>query len=88
MYQAPEQFVAVNKANLETSVKFAGIALHGAERILDLQVKATKNAIADSVETAKAIAAVKDVQQLGALKDNLRNRQSKRRPLMRKAFTT
>ena len=70
MYQAPEQFMAVNKANLEAFMKFAGIALHGAERILDLQVKATKNAISDGVETAKAIAAVKDVQQLGALKDS------------------
>jgi phasin family protein len=70
MYQAPEQFMAANRANLEAFMKFAGIALHGAERILDLQVKATKNAISDGVETAKAIAAVKDVQQLGALKDS------------------
>ena len=71
MYQVPEQLMALNKANLETAVKFAGVALHGAERILDLQVKATKSAIADSVETAKAIAGVKDVQQLAALKDTL-----------------
>lgn len=70
MYQAPEQLMAINKANLEAFMKFAGVALHGAERILDLQVKATKNAIADSVETAKAVAAVKDVQQLSVLKDN------------------
>jgi len=71
MYQTPEQLVAINKANLETAVKFAGVALHGAERILDLQVKATRTAIADGVETAKAIAAVKDVQQFAALKDNI-----------------
>jgi len=71
MYQAPEQLIALNKANLEAAMKFAGVALQGAERILDLQVKATKSAIADSVETAKAIAAVKDVQQLAALKDTL-----------------
>ena len=71
MYQAPEQLVAINKANLETAMKFAGVALLGAERILDLQVKATKTAIADGVETAKAIAGVKDVQQLAALKETL-----------------
>ena len=71
MYQAPEQLVALNKANLETAMKFAGVALQGAERILDLQVRATKSAIANSVETAKAIAGVKDAQQLAALKDTL-----------------
>jgi phasin family protein len=71
MYQAPEQLVALNKAGLETAVKFAGVALQGAERILDIQVKATKNAIADSVESAKAIANAKDLQQLAAIKDSM-----------------
>src|SRR5262245_11558505 len=71
MYQAPEQLMAINKANLEAAMKFAGVALHSAERLLELQVKATKGAIADSVETAKAIAAVKDVQQFATLKDTL-----------------
>jgi len=71
MYQTPEQLVALNKANLEVAVKFAGVALQGAERILDLQLKATRNAFADSVENAKTIAAIKDLQQLAALKDTM-----------------
>jgi phasin family protein len=71
MYQTPEQLVAINKANLEVAMKFAGVALQGAERILDLQLKAAKSAFADSVENAKAIAAVKDLQQLAALKDSM-----------------
>ena len=71
MYQTPEQLVALNKANLEIAMKFAGVAIQGAERILDLQLKAAKTAFADSVENAKAIAAVKDLQQLTALKDTL-----------------
>jgi len=71
MYQTPEQLVAHNKANLEIAMKFVGVALQGAEQILDLQLKAAKNAFADSIENAKAIAAVKDVQQLTALKDTL-----------------
>ena len=71
MYQTHEQLVAINKANLEIAMKFAGVALHGAERILDLQLKAAKTAFADSVENTKTIAAVKDVQQLAALKDSL-----------------
>ena len=71
MYQTPEQFAAINKANLEVAMKFAGVALQGAERILDLQLKAAKSAFADSVESAKAIASVKDLQQLAALKGSL-----------------
>jgi phasin family protein len=71
MYQTPEQLVAFNKANLEVAMKFAGVALQGAERILDLQLKAAKTAIADSLENAKSIAAVRDMQQLSALKDTL-----------------
>ena len=71
MYHTPEQLVAINKANLEVAMKFAGVALQGAERILDLQLKAAKTAFADSVENAKSIAAVKDLQQLAALKDSM-----------------
>jgi phasin family protein len=71
MYQAPEQLIALNKANIETAMRFAGVALEGAERILDLQLKAAKIAFADSVEGAKALAEVKDVQQFAALKDSL-----------------
>jgi phasin family protein len=71
MYQTPEQFLALNKANLEVAVKFAGVALQGAERILELQLKAAKTAFADTVENAKAFAAIKDIKELAALKDTL-----------------
>jgi phasin family protein len=71
MYQTPEQLVAINKANLEVAMKFAGVALQGAERILDLQLKAAKSVLADSVESTKAIAAVKDLQDFAALKDTV-----------------
>ena len=71
MYQTPEQLVAINKANLEIAMKFAGVALHGAERILDLQLKAAKSVLADSVENVKTIAGVKDLQEFAALKDSV-----------------
>ena len=71
MYQAPEQLMAWNKAYLETAVRFAGIALDGAERMLDLQLKAAKNAFADGVEQAKALAAAKDPQEFAQLKNTL-----------------
>ncbi|OGA39149.1 MAG: hypothetical protein A3G24_15710 [Betaproteobacteria bacterium RIFCSPLOWO2_12_FULL_62_13] len=71
MYQTPEQLIALNKANLEIAARFAGVALEGAERMLDLQLKAAKTAFADTVEGAKALAAVKDLQELAALRDNV-----------------
>ena len=71
MYQSPEQFLALNKANLEVAMKFAGVAIHGAERIMELQLKAAKTAFADSVENAKTLASIKDLQELATLKDSL-----------------
>ncbi|HSN39535.1 MAG TPA: phasin family protein [Burkholderiales bacterium] len=71
MYQAPEQLIALNKANLEVAMRFAGVALQGAERMIDLQLKAAKSAFSDGIEGAKALASVKDLQQFAALKDNL-----------------
>ena len=71
MYQTPEQLIAMNKANLDVAMRFAGVAIQGAERLMDLQLKAAKTAFSDSFEGAKALAAVKDFQQFAALKDNL-----------------
>jgi len=71
MYQTPEQLIALNKANLEVAMRFAGVALEGAERMIDLQLKAAKSAFSDGIESAKALASVQDMQQFAALKDNL-----------------
>ncbi|MGQ0752783.1 MAG: phasin family protein [Betaproteobacteria bacterium] len=71
MYQAPEQLMALNKANIEAAARFAGVALQGAERIVDLQFKAAKEAFAESIENARALASVKDPQQYATLKDTI-----------------
>lgn len=71
MYQPQEQLVAINKANLQVAMKFAAVALESAERMLDVQIRVAKNAFADSAEAAKALAGIKDLQQLATLKDNL-----------------
>lgn len=71
MYQAPEQLMAWNKAYLETAVRFAGIALGGAERMLEVQLNAAKSAFADGVQQAKALADVKDPQEFAQLKNTL-----------------
>ena len=71
MYQAPEQLMALNKANLEAAVRFAGIALEGAERMFELQLKAAKSVFADGVQQAKTLAEVKDPQEFAQLKNTL-----------------
>jgi phasin family protein len=71
MYQAPEQLLALNKANLEAAVRFAGIALEGAERMLELQLKTAKSAFADGVQQAKALTEIKDVQEFAQLKNTM-----------------
>lgn len=71
MYQAPEQLIALNKANLDAAMRFAGVAFEGAERLLDLQMKAAKLALEEGLDAAKALASVKDVQEFVSLKDSL-----------------
>jgi phasin family protein len=71
MYQTSEQLIALNKAQLEAAARFAGVALQGAERMLEVQMNAAKSAFADGIENAKALASVKGVQDLAALKDNV-----------------
>lgn len=71
MYQTPEQFAAWNKANLDAAVRFTGIALDGAERMLEVQLKAAKSAFADGVQQAKTLAEVKDPQDFAQLKNTV-----------------
>lgn len=71
MYQTPEQLIAMNKANLETALRFTGVALEGAERILELQLKTAKSVLAESFQSARALANVRDFDQLAALKDTV-----------------
>lgn len=71
MYQASEQLMALNKAQLEAAARFAGVALQGAEKMMELQFQAARKAFADGVENARALASVKDMQELAALKETL-----------------
>ena len=71
MYQTPEHLIAFNKANVETALRFAGLAIEGAERLIDLQLKTAKSALADGLQSARALAAVRDFDQLAALKATL-----------------
>ena len=71
MYQTPEHLIALNKASFEAALRFAGVALEGAERLIDLQLRTVKSALNDGMESAKMLASVRDFDQLAALKDTL-----------------
>lgn len=66
-----EQFVALNKANLEAATRFANVALGGAERLMEVQLKAAREVWSDSVEGAKTLAEIKDLQHFAEVKDNV-----------------
>ena len=71
MYQAPEQFAAMNKANLEAATRFAHVAFGGAERLIEIQMRATKAALVGGADTAKTLASIKDMQGFADVKDTV-----------------
>lgn len=68
MYNATEQFAELNKANVAQATKIAALALENAEKLMKLNLNATKIALAQGVEGASAAATIKDVQDLFALR--------------------
>jgi phasin family protein len=67
MYTTPEQFAGANKANVETMLTIANTAFASAERLAALNLNAARTLLEDSVNNAKALLAVKDVQELASL---------------------
>ena len=59
-----EQFVAAQKANLETVFALGNKAVEGAEKLVALNVQATKANIADAVEASQAALSVTDLPSL------------------------
>ena len=67
----PEQFAAAAKTNVETLLTLANTAFASAERLAALNLNTSRSFLEDSVANAKALLAVKDVQELVALQTNL-----------------
>jgi phasin family protein len=66
-----EQILASQKANVETLLSLTAKAFEGVEKIVELNLAASKAALAESSENAKAILSVKDAQELIALQSGL-----------------
>ncbi len=66
-----EQVMASQKASVETLLGLTSKAFEGVEKIVELNLSASKAALAESGEHAKAMLSVKDAQELMALQSSL-----------------
>ena len=66
-----DQVMASHKAGVETLMGLTSKAFEGMEKIVELNLTASKAALAETGEHAKAVLSVKDAQQLMALQSGL-----------------
>lgn len=66
-----EQVMASQKANVETLLGLTSKAFEGVEKIVELNLSASKAALAETGDAAKAMLSVKDAQELLALQSGL-----------------
>ncbi|GAB4213342.1 MAG: phasin family protein [Rhodoferax sp.] len=66
-----EQVLASQKANVETLLGLTAKAFEGVEKIVELNMSASKAALAETGDNARALLNVKDAQELLALQSSL-----------------
>jgi phasin family protein len=66
-----EQFSDLNKSTVDTAVKFARVSVDSAEQLFALNMAATESSLDDAAKNMLAMATVKDVQELNALRAKL-----------------
>ncbi len=66
-----EQIVAAQKANIETIFGLTQKAFEGVEKLLELNVQATKAALSETANSTQALLSVKDAQELLTLQASL-----------------
>ncbi len=66
-----EQVLASHKANIETLFGLTHKAFEGVEKLVELNVQATKAALAETANHTQAVLGVKDAQELMALQAGL-----------------
>jgi phasin family protein len=66
-----EQIVAAQKANIETLFGLTQKAFEGMEKLVELNVQATKAALSESANSTQAMLSVKDAQELLTLQASL-----------------
>ena len=66
-----EQIMASHKANIETLFGLTQKAFEGVEKLVELNVQATKAALAETANHTQAVLSVKDAQELLALQTGM-----------------
>jgi len=66
-----DQLIAAHKANVEALFGLTTKAFEGVEKIVELNVQASKTALSEAAETAQAVLSAKDAQELLALQAGL-----------------
>ncbi len=64
---ATEQFGNFSKSAIDASMKFATASFTNAERVIALNLEATKVSLGETAKNAKSFAAIKDAQELNSL---------------------
>jgi phasin family protein len=67
----PEQFIAAQKASIETLFGLTTKAFEGVEKLVELNLQVAKTSLTEASETTKAALSVKDAQELLSLQANL-----------------
>lgn len=67
----PEQFVAANKAAVDSLLSVANTALASAERIANLNLNTARAVVEDSISGTKALLGAKDVQEAMSIQASL-----------------
>ena len=66
-----EQFMAAQKANIETLFGLTNKAFEGIEKLVELNLQVARTTLGEAAETTKAAMSVKDAQELLALQASL-----------------
>jgi phasin family protein len=71
MYQLAEQLVKLQKANIAAALRLAGIASDSVERLLEVQLHATRSTLSDGVQQARVFAEAKNLNELAQVRKAL-----------------
>jgi phasin family protein len=71
MYTVPEQVVSLNKANIDTAMSVAAIAMATTEGLFKLNMAALKDSLNEAAQNANVLADVKEAKDLMSLQSSL-----------------
>lgn len=70
MALTPEQIIAAHKANIEQLFGLTNKAFASVEKLIDLNVKISREVLQDAAKHSQAVLSAKDAQELAALQTN------------------